>query len=70
MIKISSDCLFDSSWLNKPILQIDMDTGEVIAEYATVIDACREKRITPVKLFHSIISNVDSAHNYNWLIPQ
>lgn len=59
-----------SSWLEKSVMQIDKSTGEIVREHKTVIDACREAKITPVEMLKSINENVYSDNQYNWIVVQ
>lgn len=59
-----------SSWLEKSVMQIDKSTGEIVREYKTVIDACRDAKITPVEMLKSISENVYSDNQYNWIVVQ
>ena len=51
-------------------MQIDKSTGEIVREHKTVIDACREAKITPVEMLKSINENVYSDNQYNWIVVQ
>ena len=68
--KIFAPLFGHSSWLEKSVMQIDKSTGEIVREHKTVIDACREAKITPVEMLKLTNKNAYSDNQYNWIVVQ
>ncbi len=74
MLPKRSNCLSDYypnyfEWLETPILQIEKDTGKVIREYGTIIEACKNEKITPTGIIHALGATTKPDDLYYWIMP-
>ncbi len=74
MLPERTNCLIDFDpnffeWLETPILQIEKDTGKVIREYGTIIEACKNEKITPIDILHTLGATNKPDNSHYWLMP-
>ena len=74
MLPERTNCLIDFypnyfEWLETPILQIEKDTGKVIREYRTIIEACKNEKITPTGILHALGATTKPDNSYYWIMP-
>ena len=74
MLPERTNCLIDFDpnffeWLETPILQIEKDTGKVIREYGTIIEACKNEIITPIDILHTLGATNKLDNSHYWLMP-